>query len=380
MDTVKNNVGFQVVPLKEAPRRSLAFQDSFRGFLDGSEFMRVTYPPTPDSLDFLSPAADGEDEAQKIEAAICKARKMARECSLQTIGTYQPYDVVDPTTWDRTKKGKQKKRRESVGCQSSSSSRSTTQEGQEFSAKGSAMATTSSHNKDRRASEPTSSAFGCDQMHSADSVQQDDRKIKDSRRSGRHAGHRSHSPSRKSSGKKEKRSRRVPIVKTSELRETHVHDASRDRTTEVVDFFSHQIAPSSTASSSWWKEDPLSIRIEEVDLRQGEERFPETRRGSSGEMYRSDQSLSICSQSAKERENLVSPPSSVEKSVILQLELKERMLQERLLETTRKLSELNKETTLPSNDSTAPAAKPGLRCHMPNSEQEGVNLKARKRL
>ena len=360
-------------------------------------------PQSPDSFGFLAPVGEVDDEAQKIEAAICKARKMARQCSLQEIGTYQPYDAADPTTWDRSKKGKAKKRRDSTGCASTSSSTRSSMQ-QEFSAKSSEMVTPSSHKKDGRASSPISSAFKCDELYFADCVEQDDRKVEDGSRGGRLAGHRSHSPSRKSSrkkengrrsgrlsghrshspssklsGKKERRSRRVPIVETGELMEQFVHDVPQDKSIEEGDMCMNRMADSSATSPSWWNEDTPNATREDLNVRQVAERSPGSRKGSSGEAYDSYQSLAICSQAAKEKENYASMPSFSDTSVLHHLELKEKMLQERLLETKRKLFELSKEKALVPHDVPKPTTKSDLRRSVTTSEQEGMNSKTQRR-
>ena len=101
-----------------------------------------------------------------------KFRKLLRPCLkpgewhenavLQTIGNYQPYDVVDPNTWN--KKAKKKKRRDSAGLQSASTGSGSSLE-QEISAESSEMDATSPLKQDRRASEPNSSLHDCEQKH-----------------------------------------------------------------------------------------------------------------------------------------------------------------------------------------------------------------------
>lgn len=376
MDTVKNDLGFEVVPRKETTRRFLAFQDSFRGFLDGSEFMPTKCPPAPDSLDFLSSVVGREDEAQKIEAAMCNARKMARECSLQTIGSYQPYDVADPNTW--SKKVKKKKRRESAGCLSAPARRRPTQE-EEFCTESSEMVVAPTHQTNRRASAPTSSLHVRDQEPNTERSKEDGRKIKDIRRSGRKSGHRSHSPSRNASGKKEKRSRRVPIAKGGTILDKEVYDTPQDNQSEGNSISMNQASASSIASSSWWSEDTPYIGIGGLNLRH-EEWFPETRKGREGELYCSDQSMSIFSKTSKEREFHSSQSSSMESSAMLHLEFKEKMLQERLLETARRLSALNmEERFLPHDTKTAPTSITGLCYHTTTLEPAGLDSKAERR-
>lgn len=373
MDTVKNNLVFEVVPGKETTRRLLAFQDSFRGFLDGSEFMATKCPPAQDSFDFLSSAVEGKDEAQKMEAAMCNARKMARECSLQTIGSYQPYDVADPNTWNR--KQKKKKRRESAGLLSAPVSNRPTQE-KEFHTASSEMVAASTGQKNRRASAPTSSLYAFDQEPKNDSTKEG-RKIKDDRRSGRKSLHRSYSPSRNASGKREKRSRRVP--KATKISDNEVHDAPQDCQSEGNDVAINLDCASLIASSSWTNEDTINLRFDDLHLTH-EDRSPETRKRSEREVYRSDQSMSVCSKTSKENECHSSQPSSAESSAMLQLELKEKMLQERLVETARRLSALNKEKRFLHHESnTAPTSITDLCRHMTSSEPADVNLKAERR-
>ena len=351
MDTVNDNLDFKVVPRKQTTRRLLAFQDSFRGFLDGSEFMAMTCPPDPDSSDFPLSVYGGDDEAQKVEAAMSKARKMARECSLQTIGSYQPYDVADPTTWN--KKAKKKKRRESAGRPSTPVSNRSTQE-EAFCAESSEMVAASTQHKNSYASAPATSAYA---GHSAE---EDDRKLKDGRRSGRKSGHRSHSPSRNVSGKKEKRSRRVPKAKASTVLVKDVLNAPHDDQSEGNEASMNRISASSTVSSSWRSEDTLDLRFDDLNLRH-DVLSPETRMGSAGDMYRSDQSMSPCTKASNERECHSSQSSVEESSVMLHLELKEKMLQERLLQTARRLSELRKDTRcLPHDSNTAHTAISGV--------------------
>lgn len=368
MDTVKNNLGFEVVPRKETTRILLAFQDSFRGFLDGSEFMATNCPPAQDSFDFLSSVVEAKDEAQKMEAAMCNARKMARECSLQTIGSYQPYDVADPNTWNR--KQKKKKRRESAGLLSAPVSNRPTQE-KEFHTASSEMVAASTGQKNRRASAPTSSLYACDQEPKADSTKEDGRKIKDGRRSGRKSLHRSYSPSRNASGKREKRSRRVP--KATTISDNEVHDAPQDCQSEGNDVAINLDCASLT------NEDTINLRFDDLHLTH-EDRSPETRKRSELEVYRSDQSISVCSKTSKENECHSSQPSSAESSAMLQLELKEKMLQERLVETARRLSALKKKKRFLHHDSnTAPTSMTDLCRRMTSSKPADVNLKAERR-
>jgi len=92
--------------------------NKFREFRIGSEFMEELRNPELDTDGEVLHVDSPKDH--KMEAAIRNALKMARKCSLQTIGSYEPFDPVDPTTW--TNKSERKRKGENGGSLSSRSS------------------------------------------------------------------------------------------------------------------------------------------------------------------------------------------------------------------------------------------------------------------
>ena len=77
----------------ETTATSDLFQTSFRTLLDGSEFMNRIFEKNDTDKD--------EDEEDQMDAAIRAGMKMARRCSCPSVGSYQPFDAADPTTWKK---------------------------------------------------------------------------------------------------------------------------------------------------------------------------------------------------------------------------------------------------------------------------------------
>ena len=109
-DTSEETI-YEVVPTRKASEiadTADLFQISFRDLLDGSEFM--------DEIFFFNEKNDDakveEEEDDKMDAAIRMGTKMARRCSCPPIGSYQPFDAADPTTWKKRSKRKTSGKRE----------------------------------------------------------------------------------------------------------------------------------------------------------------------------------------------------------------------------------------------------------------------------
>ena len=88
----------------ETTATSDLFQTSFRTLLDGSEFMKGIFEKNDTDKD--------EDEEDQMDAAIRTGMKMARRCSCPSVGSYQPFDAADPTTWKK-KRNKSPRRQRS---------------------------------------------------------------------------------------------------------------------------------------------------------------------------------------------------------------------------------------------------------------------------
>jgi hypothetical protein len=85
-----------------------AFKSSLRSFLDGSEFMINVGGAAVNSSSDSATISREEDanSAAIMENAMQRGGRMARRCSCPSVGTYEPFDAADPTTWEENKKKK----------------------------------------------------------------------------------------------------------------------------------------------------------------------------------------------------------------------------------------------------------------------------------
>lgn len=100
-----------------------AFKSSLSSFLDGSEFMiNLDGAASASASDGETISTEEDARAAAMENAMQKGARMARRCSCPLVGTYEPFDAADPTTWEENKK-KKKIRKKSRSPTRSSCSR-----------------------------------------------------------------------------------------------------------------------------------------------------------------------------------------------------------------------------------------------------------------
>ena len=361
------------VARKQTTYRSLAFQDSFRGFLDGSEFMNQQWGTAASSDQTRQTAIEDpvvfapDDESQKIEIAMQNAMNMALQCSLPAIGSYVPFDAVDPNTWN--KKSKKKKKREAGDSRRHSAPLVSDYIQEEYAGQGQAVTpeadTKARQKQGRRSSAPMSTSRSCEHMESTFQGEQVCPTIKGDAKKERRVGHCSRSPTNSSRDKKERRFRRRPSATAgaSCVAEQLEPAGQGVDTTGLEHMLRHRasgaiIAPrlfSDTENHKFELENEWNVDMKKRD-RQRTPRHSDsaTRTYNKAEIERGCYSHHLSSSSA---------------SVQL-LEQQEKMLEELLNETARKLAEICPEAARQSRRLTGPAVTPYALKQMETRGQE----------